>query len=66
MYASDSDGLPYSPAWWTLNFKSSYEINKQIALDFGVDNILNVRYRPYSSGIVSPARNFIIGLRARF
>jgi hemoglobin/transferrin/lactoferrin receptor protein len=66
MYASDKNGHPYAPAWWTLNFKSSYEIGEALILDFGIGNILDQRYRPYSSGIVAPGRNLIIGIRARF
>jgi len=65
MYALDSNGNPYSPAWWTLNFMSSYEI-KIFTINLGVENILDNRYRPYSSGIVAPGRNFVIGLRLRF
>jgi hemoglobin/transferrin/lactoferrin receptor protein len=66
MYALDDQGQPYSPAWWTLNLKGSYHITKSLSLDAGVENILDVRYRPYSSGIVAPGRNFIAALRARF
>jgi hemoglobin/transferrin/lactoferrin receptor protein len=37
-----------------------------IALGGGVENILDNRYRTYSSGIVSPGLNFIFSLTARF
>ena len=63
MYESDSDGNPYSPAWFTLNIKGYYQFNKFWQLNLGVENILDHRYRPYSSGIVAPGRNFIIALR---
>jgi len=66
MYATDSNGNPYSPAWWTLNVKASYRFKEWGTLNFGIENILDTRYRPYSSGIVAPGRNFIIGLRANF
>ena len=64
MYATDSNGNPYSPSWYTLNFIGYYQINKYFQVNFGIENILDHRYRPYSSGIVSPGRNFIIALRA--
>jgi len=64
MYATDSNGNPYSPSWYTLNFIGYYQITKCLQVNFGIDNILDHRYRPYSSGIVSPGRNFIIALRA--
>jgi len=60
----DDEGNPYSPSWWTLNLKSSYPLSDIFTVDFGVENILNVRYRPYSSGIVSPGRNIYVVLRA--
>jgi len=64
MYATDADGNPYSPSWWTLNFKSSIKIIEELNLDIGIENILNNRYRSYSSGIAAPGRNFIIAIRA--
>lgn len=66
MYATDKNGNPYSPAWFTINFKASYHFTKWGTLNFGVENILDTRYRPYSSGIVAPGRNFIVGFRANF
>jgi len=66
IYATDKNGNPYSPAWWTLNVKGSYSFKNWGTLNFGIENILDVRYRPYSSGIVAPGRNFIVGLRVNF
>ena len=66
MYATDNNDNPYSPGWFTLNFKGYYQINTTFQLNFGVENILDHRYRPYSSGIVAPGRNFILALRASF
>ncbi len=64
MYAEDDNGNPYSPAWYTFNLKGYYQINKMLQINLGIENILDHRYRPYSSGIVAPGRNFIIALRA--
>ncbi|MBC8343936.1 MAG: TonB-dependent receptor [Bacteroidetes bacterium] len=66
MYATDEFGNPYSPAWGTLNFKAMYQINSNIQINCGVENLTNLRYRPYSSGIVAPGRNFILSLRGDF
>ncbi len=63
MYEKDANGNPYSPAWYTLNFKASARIAKILTLQAGIENILDVRYRPYSSGIAAPGRNFYISLR---
>ncbi|MCB9198790.1 MAG: TonB-dependent receptor [Flavobacteriales bacterium] len=62
IYALDGDGNPYSPAWYTLNLKASYQL-KIFNISGGIENILDKRYRPYSSGISAPGRNFIIALR---
>ena len=66
LYATDSNGNPYSPGWWTLNFKGSYAFNEKLITTFGVDNIMDYRYRTYSSGITAPGRNFIIAFRYSF
>jgi len=63
MYATDDDGNPWSPGWFTLNFKTFYNISNRINLTAGVENILDLRYRPYSSGITAPGRNFIFSVR---
>jgi hemoglobin/transferrin/lactoferrin receptor protein len=62
LYAVDNNGLPYSPSWWTLNCKINYSISDKISLGGGIENILNVRYRPYSSGIVAPGINMIFSV----
>ena len=63
MYAKDENGNPWSPGWVTLNLKLSYSIMKWGIINAGVENILDNRYRPYSSGIAAPGRNFIFSLR---
>ncbi len=63
LYAADQNGNPWSPGWCTLNLKLSYEMMNRLSVTGGIENILDLRYRPYSSGIVSPGRNFIISLR---
>lgn len=63
LYAKDYLNRPYSPAWLSLNFKAIYTLNSSTQLNFGVDNILDVRYRPYSSGINAPGRNIYLGLK---
>jgi len=66
MYAIDDRGNPYSPSWYTLNLKASYDLNDALTINAGVENILDVRYRPYSSGIAAAGRNFKIALRGTF
>lgn len=66
IYAIDDNGNPYAPAWYTLNFKAMYQFTDHLSVSGGVENLTDQRYRPYSSGIVAPGRNFILSLRANF
>lgn len=66
IYAEDSSGNPFSPAWHTLNFRSQYAISNSFKTTMSIENITNQRYRTYSSGIASPGINLIIGIGYRF
>ena len=63
IFALDNNGNPYSPSWYTFNFRSQYKINNGTSLTAGLENITNQRYRPYASGIAAPGLNMIISLR---
>lgn len=69
--SSGEDNLQYAPAkgmpaWWTLNFRASYSVSKSITFQGGIDNILDLQYRTFASGINSPGRNFFGTVRVRF
>jgi hemoglobin/transferrin/lactoferrin receptor protein len=64
IYAKDENGKPYSPSWYTLNLKASYQFSRHLLVTAGWENITDQRYRPYSSGIVSAGSNFIFSARA--
>ena len=66
IYLTDEDGNLYSPQWYTLNLKSAFRATENVLFTLGVENITNQRYRPYSSGIVSPGINFIGSVKATF
>lgn len=53
-------------AWTTFNLYTSYHFNQHIALNLGVENITDVHYRTFSSGVSAPGRNVILALRASF
>ena len=63
LYASDSDGNPYSPSWYTLNFRTQYQLNKATSITASLENITDQRYRTYSSGISAAGRNLIVALK---
>lgn len=58
-----ADGMP---AWFTLNWKNRVRINDRISAMAGVENILDIQYRTFSSGINGPGRNFYIGLKVSY
>lgn len=61
LYATDTNGNPYAPAWHTLNLKTQYCIYTPLTINLGIENITNQRYRTYSSGIAAPGTNVTIG-----
>lgn len=66
LYAADADGNPYSPAWYTLDFRALYRINDTFTLSAGVENLTDQRYRPYSSGLAGAGRNVVLSGRVGF
>lgn len=65
-YAKNENMKPYSPSWYTVNFKLALYFNKNTSINFGIENISDLLYRPYSSGISAPGRNYYLGLRILF
>jgi len=63
IYALDKNGNPFSPAWYTLNLRTQYQINSSTLLTASLENITNQRYKTYSSGIAAPGRNLILSLK---
>lgn len=61
LYAADG-----SPAWYTLNLRTSYQLSGFLLATAALENILDHHYRTYSSGISAPGRNFVFSLRAKF
>jgi hemoglobin/transferrin/lactoferrin receptor protein len=66
IYAKDVNGLPYSPAWTTINLKASLSYSQVVQFNIGLENITDVRYRPYSSGISAAGRNLILSINGKF
>ena len=66
IYALDAAGDPFCPPWQVLDVKGSIRVTPAVLLSVGVENVLDARYRTYSSGMTSPGRNFIVALRATF
>ena len=63
LYLYTKDG---SPAWLTNNISFIYNINYLAKINFSCENVFDIHYRSYSSGISAPGRNFNIGLNMSF
>ena len=66
IYAKDTNGNTYAPAWYTINMRAMYQINENFSLSCGIENLDDQRYRPYSSGVSGAGRNFYSSLRINF
>ena len=61
LYATNDQGQPYSPSWWAWNLNTEWRRGK-LTLNAGIENILDKRYRPYSSGIVNAGRSGVLAV----
>jgi hemoglobin/transferrin/lactoferrin receptor protein len=66
LFAKDSNGNAYAPGWATINFKMKHAIKKHYTVVIGMENITDVRYRTFGSGMTAAGRNFTIGVHASF
>lgn len=55
-----------SPSWTTTSLNAQYQFDKIWLVNAGVENLFDVHYRPYASGISAPGRNFILSLKVSF
>lgn len=65
IYAMDDEGRPWSPSWYAIHLKTSWNINKHWGVGLGLENITNQRYRPYSSGLAGPGFNAVVFIKLR-
>ena len=47
LYAIDTNGNPYSPSWFTIDFKSTYAFSDSFLIHFDLENLMDIRYRNY-------------------
>ena len=62
------DNLPQAtpdgaPGWSTLNLRTSLQCTRGLAVQAGLENILDTNYRVFASGISAPGRNLFISVR---
>jgi hemoglobin/transferrin/lactoferrin receptor protein len=54
------------PGWNTINATASYNVTKKAVIQLNVENIFDVRYRTFSSGVSAPGRNFVLAMKTSF
>jgi hemoglobin/transferrin/lactoferrin receptor protein len=66
IYAKDANENPYSPGWYTIHVKSSYQCTPKFSISGGIENITNQCYRTYSSGIAAGGLNIMVAMNVKF
>ncbi len=56
--------LKGTPAWQTFNIRAEMKLSKSFSIQAALENMLNVHYRPFASGVSGSGRNFIFTFRA--
>lgn len=54
------------PAWYTFNVKGSLTVYKNATLFAGIENMADIQYRTFASGMNAPGRNIYGGLKVTF
>ncbi|MFD2551337.1 TonB-dependent receptor plug domain-containing protein [Bizionia sediminis] len=62
IYATDKQGKPYAPSWYTINLRTQYQFKNDLAVSVAFQNITDQRYKTYSSGIAAPGKQVIIAV----
>lgn len=62
------DNYPYAtvdgmPSWFTVNLRGSYQLTKSLAVQLGIENIMNTNYRLFASNISAPGTNVVVTVR---
>lgn len=71
LYGGSPDNLENAtpegtPAWTTINLYYQRQINDHLSATIGLENLMDIHYRPFASGVSAPGRNIIIGVNGKF
>ncbi len=53
-------------AWHTYNVYCSINLRKHYSVQLAIENLADLHYRPFASGVSAPGRNFLFTLRKNF
>ena len=60
----DNATINGTPAWQTFNIRVAIKIAKSYTLQAALENMLDIHYRPFASGVSGPGRNIMVTFRA--
>lgn len=55
-----------SPKWTTFSLFGNYQLSSGVGLNISLENIFDVHYRSFASGISAPGRSLNLGLNVNF
>ena len=69
--SSGEDNLQYAtakgmPSWYTINLRLGYEFPYGLTAQAGIDNMFDLQYRTFASGINASGRNLFMTVRFTF
>ena len=64
--AVDPSGFAGSPRWISYSFLGQYRVTERLSLNAAIENIFDLHYRSFASGISAPGRSLNLGGQFRF
>lgn len=55
-----------TPMWHTFNLFYKQQLDKTTTLSMGIENIMDIHYKTFASGISASGRNLIVSLHSKF
>jgi len=62
----DEATLDGTPSWTTFNLKYLHKIDDSVSFSVGIENISDIHYKTFASGISANGRNLILSLQSNF
>lgn len=65
-YIAKTNSFYGTPAWATLNVNTAFRLTKNLKVQAALNNIFNIHYKTYASGISAPGRHISISVTGEF
>ncbi len=71
LYGGSADNLENAtpdgtPSWVTINLYYQRQLGDTFSASVGLENILDIHYRPFASGVSAPGRNLVMSINGKF